>query len=112
VKCCDIYPGLLNRQVDLLQKSRTPDGAGGWTASWTLVLRPWAWMKPANGREVVYAQRLDGIGPVYVYCRYNALINETLMLRYEGRDYNIRSVIDIEMQHTWMELVCERGVAN
>jgi SPP1 family predicted phage head-tail adaptor len=116
LKCCDLTPGDLDRKVEFLEIVKAPDGAGGFTkpAPTSLVppLTTWAKIRPASGRELVYAARIDAKGYDYVYVRYNERITELLIMRYKDRDYNVRSVIDMGARHEWMEIVVERGVAN
>ena len=41
----------LNRQLELQELSRTPDGAGGFNESWAALGTLWAAIRPTSGRE-------------------------------------------------------------
>ncbi len=41
----------LNRKLVLEEASRTPDGAGGWSETWSAIGTHWAEMQALSGRE-------------------------------------------------------------
>lgn len=55
-----INPGKLNRLVTLRSKTRTPDGAGGFTLGTpTVFARVWAQVEPTSSEERVLAEQRD-----------------------------------------------------
>lgn len=46
---------VLNRRMVLEGPARTPDGAGGYSASWAVRGTLWAMLRPGNGRQVAGA---------------------------------------------------------
>jgi len=112
MKCCDITAGQLNRKITISQSVLVDDGYGGDTETWTTVVTPWAFIKPKSGGEKMHSQRLDATGMASVFIRYRDDIDETMKVTYAGKDYQIRSIVDIEEAHIWMELLIERGVAQ
>jgi head-tail adaptor len=45
---------VLSRLLDLQEKQRVPDGAGGFTSTWTTLGSVWAELRPRRGRERAY----------------------------------------------------------
>lgn len=111
-KCCDITAGQLKRRIILHRLQTVPDGSGGVKTAWTQVAQPWAKIKPKSGSEKLHADRLDATGLATVIIRYREDITESDKMVYKGEDYQIRSIIDIEEMHQWLELTVERGVAQ
>lgn len=48
-------PPRLNRKLELQDPVRSPDGAGGWSISWTTLGHVWAQIAPGRGRELSIA---------------------------------------------------------
>ena len=112
MKCCDITAGQLNRKITISEPVLADDGYGGDDETWSTVYTPWARIKPKSGGEKMHAQRLDATGLASIVIRYRAGLSETMKVTYAGKDYQIRSIIDIEEAHKWIELLVERGVAQ
>lgn len=112
MKCCDITPGMMKRRVSLQRKGDTPDGAGGVTVAWTQYAQPWASIKPKQGSEKLHSDRLDATGLSIVVMRYRDDVIESDKLVYRGKDYQIRSIVNIEEADRFLELTIERGVAQ
>ncbi|HEU0118812.1 MAG TPA: phage head closure protein [Alphaproteobacteria bacterium] len=105
--------GELRKQVIIQQEAQTPDGAGGYSLSWTNVATVWAEITPASGREVYTAQHLEGHVTHHIYMRYRSDIAVTTDMRvlYGARSFNIRSVMNYDERNQRLELLVEEGVA-
>ena len=112
MKCCEIIPGKLTRKIAINAQVTAPDGQGGVTVTWSNVANPYACIKPTSGNEKLHSDRLNAEGLATVIIRYRTNIDERMKVTYQGRDYQIRSIVDIEEMHEWLELVIERGVAQ
>lgn len=112
MKCCDITAGMLKRRVSLQRKTDTPDGSGGVTVAWTQYAQPYAMIKPKQGSEKLHADRLDATGLSTVLMRYRSDVLESDKLVFRGKDYQIRSIVNIEEADRFLELTIERGVAQ
>ena len=112
MKCCDITPGMLNRRLSIQEKQTTETPTGGQTVAWVEVAKPWAFMKPLNGRERVYANRLNATGDTIATIRYRSGLTESMKAVYRGDEYQIRSIINLEEADEWLQLVLERGVVQ
>ena len=112
MKCCDITIGMLNRKISIQRENRVKNDTGGYDLTWSTVLTPWARIKPKSGGEKVHANRLDATGLSQVVIRYNDSLVETDRVLYKGNLYQIRSIINIDEQNQWTEIIMERGVVT
>jgi SPP1 family predicted phage head-tail adaptor len=111
MKCCDITPGLLDRQIDIYGPVRTPNGSGGYNVTMALIKVIWAKIVPVSGTERILASNIAAVGMMRFYTMFTTSINESMTIRYNGREYNIRSIIDLEERHEFLEILAEKGVA-
>lgn len=114
MKCCDITAAMLKRKVSIQGKQTTNDGFGGVGVVWAEVDSPWCMMKPLNGRERVYADRLNAAGDTILTMRYKSPLgfDESAKVVYRGDEYQIRSIINLEEADRWLQLVLEKGVVQ
>ncbi len=99
--------------VQILEKTRVPDGVGGSTETLSVVATTRAKWRHASMRERLQAQSVQASVMHRAYMRYNPNIRPDMILRDdEGVDYNIRGVADIEKRKRWLELSIEEGVAT
>lgn len=112
MKCCDLTSGMLRTTGSLQRLERAPNGSGGFDDTWTEYATPRMKVVPMSGGEKLHSNRLDATGMARVYMRYRSDIVESDKLTIEGNDHQIRSIVDIELRHKWLELMIERGVAQ
>ena len=112
MKCCDITPGMLNRRISIQEKQTTTTATGGQDVAWVQVVAPFAYLKPLNGRERVFANRLNATGDTIATIHYRADLNESMKVVYRGKEYQIRSIINLEEADRFLQLVLERGVVQ
>lgn len=112
MNCCDIYPGMLSRRISIERLQLTPDALGGFTEAWQPLSQPWAYIKPSSGRESVSADKLEATAVSRFVIRYNKNLLESDRVLYRGVYYNIRSLINIDEQDEYTEVIAERGVAQ
>ncbi len=107
-------PRNLDQRVELQKFSRTSDGQGGFTESWTVEATVWASVTPTTGDERNQAERLSAEGNYEVTIRYRTDVNEAWRLRWVNRDrlMNIRFVQDSGKRELYLTISCERGVAT
>lgn len=112
MKCCDITAGMLRHSISVQRKVRTPDGIGGDTIVWDEIKATRAFIKPLSGNESVQAMRIESKTTHRIYTRYFADLIQADKIVYDGRDFNIRAIINVEERNRWYELQCEEGVAQ
>jgi SPP1 family predicted phage head-tail adaptor len=105
-----VRSGDLNRQVTLQQRSVGRDTFGQELVDWTTVATPMACIKPLSGRELEMAKAMNAETTHSVEIRYRSNINTAMRLVYQGRNFNIHSIIDLEMRHEVLQLSCGEGL--
>ena len=112
MKCCDIKAGDMRHRASLQRKQRAPDGAGGSVITWQEYATPWCKITPKTGSERIYLDRLNAQGLSSVLMRYRSDIDEKDKFVFRGREYQIRSIINVEERNRYTELVIEKGQAQ
>lgn len=112
MKCCELNAGKLRHLVAIQKIAKTSDGAGGWTSTWTDHLMIRAFLNPLSGNERLQADRLESTVVARCFTRYRPDIEAKQRLVFEGKAYQIRSVIDLESRKRWLQLDLEQGVAT
>lgn len=115
VDCGKYSAGMLQSRIVIRRKTRTPDGAGGVTETWSDIGTPWAyWTKP-SGREVWGADRTMPMASVKAVIRFrgdangNPFYTAADRVEYRGRQYAVISARDADDRQEWIELSLTEG---
>ncbi|MGX5507194.1 head-tail adaptor protein [Bacillus toyonensis] len=106
-------PSKLNKRIILERKSsETKDEEGNAIPSeWKEFVKVWAEAKTPFGTgfksEIFQGNAEFVIKLINFTIRYRKGINSAMRARYDGKLYEIKSVIDIDEQHKEMCLICE-----
>lgn len=101
----------LRHRLTLQQLVQTPDSAGGYTASWDDVAQLWAEILPINGRERLFAGKVQAETTHRISIRYRNDISTSHRLVFESRVFNIRAIMNEHERDDMLELLVEEGVA-
>lgn len=112
--------GKLDQKVIIQDFTQNSDGFGGSTKTWTEYCIRWAKFvslmgDTARGGETVIASALQGTDNRRCILRYDSItknINNTMCLKWENKNYNIRHAGDMYNDKRFIELICESGVAD
>ena len=74
-------------EVEIVQKKKVSDGAGGFETEWTLVDTLETFVDTPTSKEQYYAQQLGNPLQRYMYYPYRTDLTSSLRLRYEGEIY-------------------------
>lgn len=105
-----IAAGHLRHKVQIQSRSATKDGFGQESMTWTTALTVWADIQPLSGRELIAAQAQMAETTHTVVIRYRAGITPANRVVYQGRVFNVLSVIDEDMRHRTLSLLCSEGL--
>jgi SPP1 family predicted phage head-tail adaptor len=105
--CCKYSAGMMRHQIEVKRQVRTPDEYGGVTATWETFKTLRAMIKPMRGSERWAYDRLEAIVTHKIVTRYTAGITSAKRIYYQGRAFRIESVINVDEDSKWLELVCE-----
>ena len=92
----------MRARLELQDRTRTPDEAGGYAETWHPVAIVWAELKELRGNESVIALAI---------IRFRANMTAGMRAIHGSVIYNIRGVRDPDGRREWLELSLERGVA-
>lgn len=120
VKCCGKYNARqLREAVTFERKTRTSDGAGGFTDAWAAIsgAPDRAMVKPMSGSERYASQRVEATATHRIVTRFvddgtgNHIVREDDRATIRGRDYNIRYIANVDFGDQWVEMTAQVGVA-
>ena len=104
--------GDLNKRIEIQAQTKVSDGMGGFTVTWQSV----AASVPAAIWPVSAKEQLQAMGQTMtithrVRIRYRSILRASWRIAWAGRYFNIISIVDVNMAHRWMDLLC-REAAN
>lgn len=114
MKCCDYNAGMLRTPVVFQRKTRTSDGAGGFTEAWaTLVGSPTrAQVKAKSGGERWLSERTEASAQFAVTVRYFSGLLESDRIVFAGKAHNVRFINNVEQRSRWLVIDVSSGVAS
>lgn len=98
---------VIQKYVEIADKYGTPIGA-----DWQDVMTVWASIEPLRGREYVEAQNTKAELTTRIRMRYRPGITPGMRVVYQGRTFDIQSVINVNEQNYHLELMCIEKVAD
>lgn len=101
----------LRHRVTIQQPQETADGLGGVSISWQDVAEVWAQIVPLNGGESMFAFQQQAQVSHRITIRYRADVDASMRIVFEGRAFNIRSVVNVQEAKVMLELLAQEGVA-
>ena len=112
MQCCEMDAGNLRNKIEIQRRAKVPDGGGGFTLSWVKVFSTYAEIKPMTGSEGLVGMQLQAQVSHDIIIRYRAGVTAANRVLFEGRPFNIVSVINVEERKKWLQLRCMEGVAQ
>jgi SPP1 family predicted phage head-tail adaptor len=108
--------GEMKHIVQIYRLVKTPDGMGGFTSSKEFVREVWAKVKPVSSHERLLAEQAKQIITHKIYISWsddwkefganNDELTKTLLLEYNGREFRIQSVTNVDESNWVLELTC------
>ena len=102
--------GRLRHRVVIQEVDPTADSLGQPVPAWTEVATVWGSVEPLQGREFFAAQQVNADTTVRIRLRYRSGITPDMRISWDGRIYNILSIIDNREIHADLQLMCSEGV--
>jgi SPP1 family predicted phage head-tail adaptor len=100
----------MRRRVTIRTSTQVPDGGGGYTETPTDVTEIPARVEPLEGREQLLAMQTGMQRPHRFTMRYRSGMTGAKTLIYDGRTFDIKSIVDPEERHR--ELVITADEVN
>ena len=104
----DMRAGILRHVVDIEDAANTNDGMGGVTQVWSDLhtgLRAAIW--PLSGSERLESDKLELAVTHRIRVRYREGIKADMRVSFDGRYFNIKSVIVPDERRVMVEMLCE-----
>ena len=99
--------GRLNRPISIRQTvstARSTDGEPIKSVS-TVLTDIWADVRPISAREFFRADNRYADVDTLFTLRYTSVITQTMTVAYNGSEYDIKSVIDVNDRHTELQVL-------
>lgn len=106
--------GNFDKRIIFQSLQEIADGGGGFKAQWTDILTSWAQIKPLKSYERFQAMQVETPVTHKIYMRYrnDMVINTKLRIKFGQRIFNVASVIDIDEQKAFLEILAVEGTAT
>jgi SPP1 family predicted phage head-tail adaptor len=115
-----VKAGELRHRVKIQSRGTSQDTFGQQVETWSDLITVFAAIEPLNGRELFAAQAAQREVTTRITIRYNpavitpsvGVVSGLRAVSDEGGFYDIKTVIDVEMRHREMQLMCAIGLAD
>lgn len=94
----------------LVEGSPQKSASGESLAEWTTLATVWMSIDPLRGRELFAAQEHHSETTVRIRIRYRDDVTAQMRVLHEGVYYSILAVIDPDLRHRELELMCSSGL--
>lgn len=102
--------GNLRKRITLQVRSTTRDAANEPLHTWSDLMTLWADVQPMAGRKLEIAQAINSEATHQITTRYVAGVTTDHRAVYQGRYFNIHSVIDVDSRHREMHMLASEGL--
>lgn len=104
--------GALRNRISIQSKTKTADGIGGFTTSWTTVSTVWANVKPMSAREINIADRIAPNTSHVITIRHRDGVSEQQRIVFDSRTFAINGITtNEEGKAKYLVLFCNEGDA-
>jgi SPP1 family predicted phage head-tail adaptor len=100
--------GALRQRLSIEREILTPDGGGGFVATWEEIARVWGAVEAGAGRERVEADRVTGRVGHHITIRYREGVTPSMRFRRGDAVFDILGVADKDGRRRFLACQCER----
>ena len=104
--------GKLRRRLIIQQATETQGATGEMATVWATFATVWGSVEPLRGREFWAAKEMQAEVSTRIRIRYLAGVTPKMQVMDGARTYLINAVIDPEMRHIQLDLMCVEVVAT
>lgn len=98
--------GKLRHRLTIQEPTETKNAYGELITSWSTYETVWGSVEPLRGRELWAAREKEARIDVRIRIRYLADITAKMRIIFGSHIYQIESIIDVELLHNEMQLMC------
>lgn len=99
----------LRHRITIQQKSKTSDGQGGFSYSWSTLATVWAKVSPVSTRERLYGQQIEYQRTHQIWLRYRSDITQEMQVTFDGRTFQIKGVFSPDERKIYTVLDAEEN---
>jgi SPP1 family predicted phage head-tail adaptor len=109
-----IDAGSLRYLFSIYRRGVADDGGGGQESDWTLVDTQYGSLAPVSASQRFQAMKLEMSITHKIVMRWSNLItiDSDVKLVHSGREFNVRSVINVEERDRFIEIMADEGVVQ
>lgn len=104
--------GPLRHRVTFEKRKTGRDEFGQPLEGWDVVATLWASVEPISGRELMSAQQVQAEVTHRIRCRYRAGLEASQRIVYDGRPFDIQSVINPREIGASLEILANEGLTD
>lgn len=101
-----IQIGKLNKRLKFNKLTDSVDSMGQSKKQLAEICEVWGSLYPIRGNEFYELQKIQSKITHKAYIRYRAEIDSNCFIQYEDKIYNIESVLDVDLEHKMLEIMC------
>lgn len=103
--------GLLRHRITMQEhKEIGRDQYNNPKSEWVDICRVWASIEPISGREYWASAQTQSEVTHRIRIRYRRGIKPTMRIIYQGRIFEIETIIDYQERHEYLQLMCKEVV--
>jgi len=105
-----VRSGIYRHKITIQQPTESVDAFGQAIKSWSTYAQPFAAVEPLRGREYFASQQFNAEITTRIRLRYLSGVTPKMRVSFDGRIYNIQSIIDVSERNRETHLMCSEGV--
>ncbi len=102
----------LRQSITIEERTETTNSTGEVVWTWATFATTRAAVEPLRGQEYFASRQLQSSTDVRIRIRYRSGINTKMRVKFEDRYYAIEGIIDPEMRHRELQLMCVERQAD
>jgi len=102
--------GTLDKRISFLQYQDIENEYGTTEQKQVEVLKCWARIEPARGREYYEAQKIRTENSYKIITRYHKNFSDSMLIQYGSRIFEIKNIVDPYENHSSLEIYCTEKV--
>ncbi len=110
--CLVLNASELRHHIVIQTQTETPDGYGGFSTTWAEYANAWAAIKPYKAWEQGVSLQNESRTQHKISIRYIAGLDNVMRIKFGGRYFNIKSIINREEANVTLDIIAEEGLAT